>query len=364
VPPAFFTIGLWICNVGIFAQLTFLAIAVTRGSESADLQMLVGVVLGIANIATGAAGLMVLRSAVERRAARVSAPRYGWCLVYGAILAELILVAVVDVYSPIGISVPAAAADLGERNLSELGDRRSRVALAWPYAQYANLGDVFGFRSATAYDPLLLKRTASLLRAGQRVVDPWGDATNNVLLDEDGGAAFDVLGVGSFVAPLDDGARVWMRDSPLPRLSLIERARLVATPRESLSAVVGPGFDPRAEVVLEDAAAELSPSDAGIAREIVEVVREAPGVLEARISAPRGGYLLFSESYYPGWQAESGSQVAPMVPADHAIMAVRLAPGNYPLVRLRFTTPWLWPSVGLACLAAAAIAALGIRCGR
>jgi uncharacterized membrane protein YfhO len=75
---------------------------------------------------------------------------------------------------------------------------------------------------------------------------------------------------------------------------------------------------------------------------------ERAGLIRARIDAPRGGWLVFSESYYPGWRAESGGRSVPLVPADHAIMAVRLAPGAHDLT-LRFTTPWLAPSL-LPCL--------------
>jgi uncharacterized membrane protein YfhO len=45
------------------------------------------------------------------------------------------------------------------------------------------------------------------------------------------------------------------------------------------------------------------------------------------------------------------------VPADHAIMAVALSPGLH-IITLRFTTPWLLPSLLLAFLGVLAIVVL------
>ena len=84
-----------------------------------------------------------------------------------------------------------------------------------------------------------------------------------------------------------------------------------------------------------------------------------PGLIRARVDAPYGGYLVFSESYYPGWQAQSGGQSVPLVPADHAIMAVGLSPGTHD-VTLRFTTPWLLPSLLLALLGVLAVVRLAL----
>src|SRR4029077_17005428 len=126
-------------------------------------------------------------------------------------------------------------AEIGSADIERLRGAQARVAFAAPYAQYANLGDVLGFRSATAYDPLLLERTASLLRSGQGVRDPWGTASNNILLDHATRGTFDVLGVEYFVQPSTTGADVVARTTYVPRMSVLKRARFVPTADASLA---------------------------------------------------------------------------------------------------------------------------------
>lgn len=273
-----------------------------------------------------------------------------------AVLLDLLLVAVPSMAAP-AYSVESVEESLGTANVATFRASGERIATSAGYSLLANLGTLAGYRTATAYDPLLLGRTTRLLRASQTVRDPWGDASNEVLLDRDGGVAFDILGIGAFLERGSSGSTLWFRDSELPRLSLVERAGTVRTPAESLAAVLAPGFDPHAEAVVEGRPGTL-PSGGPVADEPrVEIVRERPGLIEARVAAPRGGYLLFSESYYPGWRAESGGRSVPLAPADHAIMAVRLAPGAHDLT-LRFTTPWLAPSLLLFLLGAAGIGVL------
>jgi hypothetical protein len=200
----------------------------------------------------------------------------------------------------------------------------------------------------TAYDPLLLNRTTTLLRASQGV-DPsgWGNASNEIHLDRDGGIAFDLLGAGYFMVQRPDGAELRERPGALPRLTLVESARRASTPTEALATVMGGQFDPLREIVVENVPGTLQGIQPSAGKQRVVVVAEQPGLLEVEVEAPRGGYLVFSESYYPGWHAEEAGQAVPMVPADYALMGVGLSPGHHRLV-LRFTIPWLGASLVLS----------------
>ncbi|MDP9352837.1 MAG: YfhO family protein, partial [Chloroflexota bacterium] len=297
---------------------------------------------GIANIVVGLVGLALLWAGVQLRG------RSQWPLlaVYLAILLELLLLATPSAYAG-GLDSREIFQRLGSSNLEILSRTEERVAIGMHYSRFSNAGDLFGFRSVTAWDPLLLARTTGLLRASQDFVDPHADASNEIFLNHDGGAAFDVLGVRYFIREDDGRAELLPRVAPLPRLTLVPSARLVSGPQESLEAVLAPGFEPRAEVILESPAPRIgtpreAPEAAGVA-----VLETEPGRVRARVAAPADSYLLFSESYYPGWRAEAGGASVQPVPADHAIMAVRVPPGTHE-VRFQFTAPWLAPTLGLA----------------
>jgi hypothetical protein len=275
--------------------------------------------------------------------------------VYLVVLGELVALALPSIYgSP--ESLQGVIENLGAENVRTMARSDSRGALGGTLKSYANLGDLLGFQSVTAYDPLLLGRTTELLRRTQGAEDRWGNGSNHIKLRRDGGAVFDVLGVGYRVEYGADRSRLVARGTQLPLLSLVPRARVVPSPRASLDAVLAPGFAPREVVILEGVAPVLDASSEAHA-ESVELLERRPGLVRARVSAPRGGYLLFSQSYYPGWVADSDGQEVALVPADHAAMAVRLAPGRRE-VTLRFTTPWLLPSLLLCCAGLAGVGGL------
>jgi len=276
--------------------------------------------------------------------------------VYLAVLADLVVVALPSIYNH-QESLADTRTRLGNQNLGVIARADSRVAMDQPYRAYSNLGSVLGFRSVSSYDPVLLKRTTDLLRAPQGVNDPWGNLSNSISLPKDGGPSFNVLGVGYWLEFQPTGARLSERTMHLPRLSLVAGQRFVPTPAASLAAVLAPGFAPRAEVILEQAPAMLDSTAPARGRERVAIVAERPGYIRAEVESPRGGYLVFSESYYPGWRADTGGRAVPLVPADHAVMAVQIGPGRS-TVTLRFTTPWLMPSATIAGLGLLGIAIL------
>ncbi len=305
-------------------------------------------VAGAANVLFGAAVALSLRLVAERWGRGRLSRRGLVGGVYAAVLLELVVLGLPSIHrSP--ESLPGVLDNLGQENVRTLENADSRVALGGPLKAYANLGDLLGFESVTAYDPLLLGRTTTLLRASQGIEDRWGNGSNYIELVRDGGVAFDILGVGYWVEHGIERSSLVRRASPLPRLSVVPRARLVSSPEQSLRAVLTPGFNPLKEVVFEGKAGVLNAAVPARGGASVEILESRPGCLRARVDAPSGGHLLFSESYFPGWVAESAGRKVALMPADHAVMAVGLGPGSHTLT-LRFTTPWLRPSLLLCCV--------------
>ena len=357
----FFRVSLLAGGLAIAAQAGVLLLShvATRGGAvqvTALDQLTEASRAGLTNTAIGGAGMVGLWLVSKSYATRSIRGEQFAAGAFLAILAELIVVALPGIYNNQD-SLIDVTNRLGAGNLDVVARADARIAMDSPYAAYANLGDLLAFRSVSSYDPVLLSRTTDLLRAGQGVVDPWGDASNMIDLPRDGGAAFDVLGVSYRLEAQPAGATLRERTTALPRLSLVSERRIVATPGESLAAVLAPGFDPHSTVIVEDVPATISSDAPAQGGDRIEIIEEWPGYVLAEVESPGGGDLLFSESYYPGWEAEAGGQAVPLVPADHAVMAVHVDPGSH-LIALRFTTPWLVPSLVLAATGMLGIAAL------
>ncbi|MBM3796631.1 MAG: YfhO family protein [Acidobacteria bacterium] len=115
-------------------------------------------------------------------------------------------------------------------------------------------------------------------------------------------------------------------------------------------------LDLRNEALVEgDSAVWENP---GAARGTVTVELYGSSRLRLRTTVPAGGsFLVTSDAYYPGWQAEIDGRAAEVVLTNRAFRGLRLPPGEH-VVTMRFR-PWI-----LAWGAAVSALALGFQAAR
>jgi hypothetical protein len=141
----------------------------------------------------------------------------------------------------------------------------------------------------------------------------------------------------------------------LPRAFLVDRARVVSEDA-ALAALLARDFDPRAAVLLEDAAAPALPPSPGGAAGTAEVATLSANRVVVRARAARAAYLVLSEANYPGWRARVDGADAPVYQADYLFRAVHLAPGEHEVV-------FSFMPASYVAAAAAAAAGLAIVAG-
>jgi hypothetical protein len=113
----------------------------------------------------------------------------------------------------------------------------------------------------------------------------------------------------------------------LPRAFVVHQAEVSAGDEQTIARMRDPAFDPAQAVILAGgqplAGAGTSPA---------EITRYTPEevVVEASTDAP--GYLLLTDTFYPGWRASVDGQPAEIVRADVMFRAVRLGPGRHQVV--------------------------------
>jgi hypothetical protein len=94
----------------------------------------------------------------------------------------------------------------------------------------------------------------------------------------------------------------------------------------AFAALLDPGFDPTREVILSPGpSAAAPPSFSGsswIAEERPDRLR-----IEAELTGP--GYVVLVDSYDPGWEARVDGRKSPVVRANVAFRAVRVAAGYH-----------------------------------
>jgi hypothetical protein len=147
-----------------------------------------------------------------------------------------------------------------------------------------------------------------------------------------------------------DGIAVWENQRALPYGWIVHQAHVVTSADAAASAIAASDFDPRREVVLEEAP---SPAPTGSGDEAVSGLA-APSTdavaVEVELRSP--GVLVLPDPYYPWWRATVDGKPAPLLAADYALRGVALAAGRH-VVSMRLVA---WPvDVGLAIGACAAV---------
>lgn len=129
-------------------------------------------------------------------------------------------------------------------------------------------------------------------------------------------------------SPESPEVRLWENPYFLPRVRLAYQA--ISVPKgEELKTLSAPDFDPRI-VLLSDAAAtaSLTPGE----KDTVTDLHYGAGIVKIKCVLEKGGYLVLSETFYPGWRVWVNARPVPLLRAYHTLMAVKLEGGEHEVV--------------------------------
>lgn len=144
----------------------------------------------------------------------------------------------------------------------------------------------------------------------------------------------------------------------LPRSYVAHVATYVSGEEDALAAIAAPGFDPWTTVVLEGALHQPD-ADAPVPRAItpVRIARYEPTevVIEADATSP--GYLVLTDTFYPGWYATVDGEATTIRQANYLFRAVPVGAGHHTVVFTYAPTSF---RLGLAITLAALVSVIGI----
>ncbi|MER2597967.1 MAG: hypothetical protein ABTQ73_00415 [Caldilineales bacterium] len=191
------------------------------------------------------------------------------------------------------------------------------------YAPYEHYWAGLGSRSTPLYDFL----NVAYLVAGKEVTLDW----NKFELAFDG----------------DPDLNVYRNRTALPRAQIVHQAQVLRgedATTQAWEATHAPGVDPAHQVVLEASNEQLPVTAPAAGDESVRWLEYSPNRLVLELTATAPGYLVLSEVWYPGWQAEirTGDQNErqPVLRANTAFRALPIWQAGTQVITLRFVPLW------------------------
>ncbi len=215
-----------------------------------------------------------------------------------------------------------------------------------------NLGIYAGLASANNDDPLVVSRW-------QQLIDLAADSAQRSRL-------LALMNVGYFITAPDQSAWpvIYRNDTiaiqrvpnTLPRAYFVARAVPVKTDQEALAQLTSPNFDPRREVIIMDTDTTLTFAGLNQAAAVTVMVnQQGANRVTLTVDAPSSGFVVLTDTYYPGWQAVVDGQMAHIWPANLAFRAVAVEAGRHEIV---FSYYPLSFTIGLAVSAATLVISL------
>jgi hypothetical protein len=244
------------------------------------------------------------------------------------------------------------------RHLRSICGREYRVATAGKSGVIVDVGrcEEIGVDHVGGYDPMMLRRYAELINALRGA--PL-DTNMPLLAAEAPHPAMDMLGarVWHFASGTPDPSwRRWMKtdfyENPgaLPRAWVVNNAVVMESKEERLAVLAKGPWDPRRTVILESIPNTPPPVTTEKLAGTAKVLARRPGLTMIESENEADAYLVLSEAWYPGWEAEVDGVPVAVLPANHLIQTIRLSAGKH-LVRFEYHSRFLGPGILVAVLA-------------
>lgn len=208
-----------------------------------------------------------------------------------------------------------------------------------------NVGVYADLPSSNNYDPLVVGRWQRLVS----MLEETSDARRARLLA--------LMNTGYFIGDashrvgptlVTSGTMVIQQVAdPLPRAYFVSQATYAPDEAAAIARLTAPDFDYHREVIIMEGEVKAEAKAKAEAGQVTLVEDEAQQV-SLRVEAPAAGFVVLTDTYYPGWQAMVDGEMVPIVPANLAFRAVAVEAGPHDIVfsyRPRSFTFGLWVSM-------------------
>jgi hypothetical protein len=187
------------------------------------------------------------------------------------------------------------------------------------------------------------------------VADVGGDMNK---LDASEFPVLNMLNTRYFIFPLQGG-----QTAPLPNpfalgnAWFVDEVQYVSNANEEIEAIHG--LNPQQTAVVDKKFESIVKSIPSDAMDTIELVAYEPNYLKYEVDSEKGGTVVFSEIYYPGWQSTIDGQEAAHGRANYILRAMNVPAGKH-VVEFRFDPKSLHTTETIAFIALGLLALLAL----
>ena len=187
------------------------------------------------------------------------------------------------------------------------------------------------------------------------VADVGGDMKK---LDASEFPVLNMLNTRYFIFPLQGG-----QTAPLPNpfalgnAWFVDEVQYVSNANEEIEAIHG--LNPQQTAVMDKKFESIVKSIPSDAMDTIELVAYEPNYLKYEVDSEKGGTVVFSEIYYPGWQSTIDGQETAHGRANYILRAMNVPAGKH-VVEFRFDPKSLHTTETIAFIALGLLALLAV----
>jgi Bacterial membrane protein YfhO len=142
----------------------------------------------------------------------------------------------------------------------------------------------------------------------------------------------------------DREIRIYRNKDALPRAFIVGHAEAIPDKNRIFAKLSEPGFDPKQNVILEEnvtnGAAISSAASAPVTFE-----RYEPNYIRLQAELNHPGWLVLTDTYYPGWKVVIDGRAGRILPADYIFRAVPLESGSHVVEFIYRPASFVWGMV-------------------
>ncbi|MFH1564199.1 MAG: YfhO family protein [Nitrospirota bacterium] len=251
--------------------------------------------------------------------------------------------------------IPKQELYLSPPPLSFLADKikndgeKSRI-LAFEHLLPVSINIAYGFETAEGYDGMYPKRYDEFMN----LVDPYSSGWENVkelhyfanrkllcLLNTKYLITSEKIAASNLKCIFDDGkVKIYEDLYALPRAWVTSEAKVIKTKEEIFKELLNPDFDPKKTVILEENPkiqnSKFKIRNSKFENLDPEILDYQPEKVTIKTTLNQSGFLVLSDTYYPGWQVFVDGKREKLYCADYILRAVYLTQGEH-LVEFRYS---------------------------